>query len=156
MRVTPDTNVLVEAAISRSGPAGEILARWIAGEMVLVTCEEIVGEFEEVMHQPRILGRYARITATTIAASGAALRQYSAFVTLTHIPRVIPQDPDDDAVLACAVAGDADYIISRDRHLLGLRMYEGIPIITAPVLLRAFRGEVREESPTFVSSGAVL
>ena len=48
------------------------------------------------------------------------------------VPRVVPTDPDDDHVLAAALAGQADLIASGDkRDLLPLGSYEGIPIITA-------------------------
>ncbi|HEV8582491.1 MAG TPA: PIN domain-containing protein [Thermoanaerobaculia bacterium] len=48
-----------------------------------------------------------------------------------EIPPVIEQDPDDDAVLACAVAARAEVIISGDRHLLNLGRFQAIQIITA-------------------------
>jgi len=43
---------------------------------------------------------------------------------------IIKDDPDDDRVLECAVAGHADYIVSGDRHLLKLGSYDSIPILT--------------------------
>jgi predicted nucleic acid-binding protein len=43
----------------------------------------------------------------------------------------VTADPDDDAILACALAAGADAIVSGDRHLLDLKVYEGIPIVTA-------------------------
>ena len=43
----------------------------------------------------------------------------------------IPADPVDEMVLACAVEGQADLIVSGDRHLLDLGEYQGIPIVTA-------------------------
>ena len=47
----------------------------------------------------------------------------------------IPADPADNMVLACAVEGHANYIVSGDTHLLSLREYAGIPIITARAFL---------------------
>jgi uncharacterized protein len=43
---------------------------------------------------------------------------------------VIKDDPDDDHVLECAIAGKADFVVSGDRHLLKLGPYEGIPIVS--------------------------
>lgn len=43
---------------------------------------------------------------------------------------LIQQDPSDNRVLECAQAANADYIISGDEHLLKLRSFEGIPILT--------------------------
>lgn len=47
------------------------------------------------------------------------------------IPPTIIADPDDDHVLACALAAEAELIVSGDRHLLGLGVYQNIEIITA-------------------------
>ncbi|MFZ2161897.1 MAG: PIN domain-containing protein [Sideroxyarcus sp.] len=47
------------------------------------------------------------------------------------IPPTILADPDDDHVLACAHASDAEVIVSGDKHLLGLGAFKGIEIITA-------------------------
>ena len=47
-----------------------------------------------------------------------------------RIRRVVPNDPDDDAVIACALAARADLVVSGDKHLLGLGgQYEGIRIV---------------------------
>ena len=48
---------------------------------------------------------------------------------------VIPDDPDDEKVLACALQGQADLIVSGDRHLLDLGKFQGVSIITARALL---------------------
>ena len=48
------------------------------------------------------------------------------------IPAVIADDQEDDQVLACAVAGHADLIVSGDKHLHSLGgQYHGIPIVKA-------------------------
>ena len=48
----------------------------------------------------------------------------------------ICRDPDDDHVLACAMAADADIIVSRDKDLLDLHEYQGIPILASPDALQ--------------------
>lgn len=50
-------------------------------------------------------------------------------------PKVVIADPDDDVVVACAVAGDADYIVSGDRHLLKLGEHNDIPILRPTIFL---------------------
>ena len=58
---------------------------------------------------------------------------YSALTTVL-VPAIIPpaiiDDPDDDAVLACAVAAKADLVVSGDPHLLKLENYQDVPIVT--------------------------
>jgi predicted nucleic acid-binding protein len=51
-------------------------------------------------------------------------------VTPAATPRVVADDPDDDHVIAAAIAAQADLIVSGDRHLLTLGAHAGIPIVT--------------------------
>ncbi len=51
--------------------------------------------------------------------------------------QVIADDPDDNAVLACAIEGHAAYVVTGDGHLMSLGAYEGIPIVTPAQFLRA-------------------
>jgi len=50
--------------------------------------------------------------------------------------RVIQSDPDDDRILECAVAGNADLIVSGDRHLTKLKEFQGIGIVRPIDFLR--------------------
>lgn len=47
----------------------------------------------------------------------------------------VPDDPDDEIVLACAMEGQADLIVTGDQHLLALGTFRGIPIVTVRSLL---------------------
>lgn len=57
---------------------------------------------------------------------------------------IIMEDPDDNRVLECAVAGRADYIVSGDRRVLKLKAYAGIPILTARQFLDGVVQKVSE------------
>jgi predicted nucleic acid-binding protein len=67
------------------------------------------------------------LTATQIFEGYAAL---ATVVVPPIIPPAIADDPDDDAVLACAVAAKIDLVVSEDPHLVKLVQYEGIPAVT--------------------------
>jgi uncharacterized protein len=53
----------------------------------------------------------------------------------------VPRDPDDDKIIACAVAAGAQYLVSRDRDLLSLASYAGVSIIAPEEFLRLVRAQ---------------
>lgn len=67
------------------------------------------------------------LSATQIFEGSAAL---TTMVVGATVPPAIIDDPDDDAVLACAVGAKADLVVSGDPHLLKLEHYQGISIVT--------------------------
>lgn len=145
LRVTPDVNILVSGTLFRGGASGEILAAWQEERLALVTCETIVAQYEDVLRSPRIQRKYKFVNNHTVAASAAALRTYSILAEPVNVPRVC-RDPDDDVVLACAVTGQADYVISGDQDLLVLNTHEGIPILTPRAFVTILQGEGPVES----------
>lgn len=73
-----------------------------------------------------------RLTGQTPDGIAGDLRMLAILVTPISVPRVVPTDPDDDEVLAAALAGAAGLIASGGRRdLLPLDSNEGIPIVTA-------------------------
>lgn len=128
LRAVLDTNVIISGTIQGSSSAGAILKAWQEGRFLLVTSETLILEARRVFAHPRIL-KY-RITATQIEKVFYNLRTYG-IMTEGKVPvDVIQEDPADNAVLAAAVEGDADYIVSGDQHLKKLRRYHGMKIIT--------------------------
>ncbi len=75
--------------------------------------------------------------------SAALLRRVSTVVEPREAIEVIAKDPDDNRILEAAVAGKAEMIISGDRHLLDIRSFRGVPVVTPRQfldLLRKTRG----------------
>jgi putative PIN family toxin of toxin-antitoxin system len=116
MRVVLDTNILVRAAGPRGGPATDLFER-LSDEHVLIVSPELLDELGRVMSYDRVrqihLLSDAEIRAfvESIAAGGSVVSLPA------PIPRVVPHDPDDDAVVATAVAGQAQVLCTRNRHL---------------------------------------
>jgi putative PIN family toxin of toxin-antitoxin system len=134
LRVVLDTNVLISAL---HFPDGTLSGLWeplyderfrliLSPAIVIELTEKLRGKFgwEEVELQRllRTLVRKADVVRPTV------------------VPEAVPGDADDNEIVACAVAGDADVIVSGDRHLLKLREYQGIPIVRPMDFLRMVGG----------------
>jgi putative PIN family toxin of toxin-antitoxin system len=123
-----DTNVLVSGIIAK-GYSAIILDAARRGEIQLVTSSHLIEEFSEVIARRHIARKYPKA-----AGEAESLLDFiRAFGKLTAgIPdeQGISPDRDDDFVLACAVEENADCIVSGDPHLLRLKSYQGIPILT--------------------------
>ncbi len=72
----------------------------------------------------------------------AEWRRAAEFVVPAEIPTDAVRDPKDRIVLACAVGGNADYIVSGDKDLLALAVYEAIPILSASAFLKHLTDEI--------------
>ncbi|OYT90693.1 MAG: putative toxin-antitoxin system toxin component, PIN family [Burkholderiales bacterium PBB3] len=130
MRIVIDTNLLVSGVISAGLPR-QLVDAGKAGEFEMCTSEVLLAELLDVIGRGKFAARLAQAGLTPLAI-GQDLRALAVVVSPTSVPRVVPTDPDDDHVLAAALAGAADLIASGDkRDLLPLGSYQGIPIITA-------------------------
>ena len=130
MRVVLDTNLLVSGVIFRGLPR-QLLEAARSGQFELCTSEVLLAELLDVLARPKFAQPLAQAGQTPQGIVDE-LRRLAIMVTPAHVRRVVPTDPDDDHVLAAALYGGADLIVSGDRHdLLPLANYEGMAIITA-------------------------
>jgi len=130
IHVVLDTNVLVSSLFgARDGSAPrQVLKLWREGAFTSCFSEASMAEAREV------LGRFVDHPRDKDGSVQVLLRMLpdaSAWVPLPPIlPRVVPNDPDDDVIVATAVAGRVDAIVSGDADLLALGSHEGIPVLT--------------------------
>ncbi|MDP9964602.1 putative PIN family toxin of toxin-antitoxin system [Variovorax paradoxus] len=139
MRFVIDTNLLVSAIISTGLPR-QLLDAARAGEFELCTSEILLAELLDVLGRGKFAVRLAQagLSPKTLVDD---LRGLAIVVTPAKVPRVVPTDPDDDHVLAAALAGAVDLIASGDRRdLLPLGSYAGIPIVTAREAMERIAG----------------
>jgi putative PIN family toxin of toxin-antitoxin system len=117
LRVVADPGVLVSGVLTRVGPPAEILDRWRAGEFDLVVSPKLLGELEDVLLRPTFRSAISELDARDYVDGLAAE------AVLVPDPDEVPavtRDPDDDYLVALAVAADADAIVSGDTHLTEL------------------------------------
>ena len=133
MRVVADTNIVVSGLLWRGSPR-RVLDAARDGIIELFTSAALLDELEAVLSREKFSQRLAK---ANVAADELVLG-YAVLATLIEVEAVEPvilADPDDDAVLACALAGECDIITSGDGHLLRLKEYGGIRILTAAEIL---------------------
>ena len=138
-RIVSDSTVLVSAFLAPQGVAAAVLAQIRAGRAVLVLSDAILAETARVLlTYPHIRQRYHYPdTAVQEFCDGLAHvgEVRTDFPPLSGVCR----DPNDDMVLACAVAAGAQYLVTRDNDLLVLQQYEGIVIVTPEAFLAWLR-----------------
>ncbi len=116
MRIVLDTNVLVRAAAKADGLAGRLLHTISAGPHRLIISPCILDEVARVLAYRRIRSRWG-LTDEDIQEHVNLLAASAEIVEPVTIERVVPADPDDDAIIQTALSGRADVLCTRDVHL---------------------------------------
>lgn len=130
LRVVLDTNLFVSSLLVKSGLPAQAVAAWRERSYLLVTSPPLIAEIVHTLNYDRIRRKY-NITDDDVGQLLTLLEKDALIVPgQIEISGVIPDDPDDERVLACALEGQADLIVSGDQHLLDLKSYQDIPIVT--------------------------
>lgn len=132
MRVVADTNTIISGLLWRGLPR---LVLDAARDCIieLFTSIALLEELENVLSREKFA---TRLEAAKVTAHGLVLG-YAALATIGEVEPIEPvilSDPDDNAVLACALAAQCEVITSGDSHLLNLKQYREVRILTASEL----------------------
>lgn len=127
-----DTNVLI-SGILFGGKPREVLRLAIAGVIAAYLSPSMLRELREVLVRPKF-----KLPSEVAFAIVEQLQLNLKMVYSREVIPVIEADPDDDAVIACAVAAQADFIITGDPHLLDLGTYQQIEILSPAAYLVRF------------------
>jgi putative PIN family toxin of toxin-antitoxin system len=129
-RVVLDTNVFV--SILKKGRLRKILDLWLSDRFILVVSDEIVKEIFEVLSRPKFA-----FSAGEINELGDLIFE-KAIVCNPQNRVQICSDPSDNKFIECAVAGEADYLVSGDAHLQALLKYQEISVISPSDFMAKF------------------
>jgi hypothetical protein len=127
VRLVIDTNVLVSALLSGTSLPAHLIVLWREGRFDLLTSAEQLDELMRVTRYPKIRERLSP------AVAGRLINELRDIATVIGRLPVITasSDPDDNYLLAMALAGSADFLVTGDkRDLLALKLYEGTRIMT--------------------------
>jgi len=128
-RVVFDTNVLVSAMLS-DGKPHSLLMEAISKKFTLVVSDLILEEFEDVIQRPKF-----RFTVDEFGMMFHVLMQTVELVDVVSNFNVVERDFKDDMVLETAYDGKADFIVSGDDHLLSLKSFRDIKIVSVNEML---------------------
>lgn len=131
-----DTNILISGILWRGVPFQ--LLRWAEqGRLTIYSSLDIMAEVYRVLHYQR----FQRYIDKRRALPGALFEKIESLCTIVHVDQSVSgvcPDADDEKFLACALAAGVNVIVSGDGHLLDIKQYQSIRILTA----RAFYDEI--------------
>ena len=141
MRVVLDTNTVVSGFLWGNQPRALIEAA-IDERIELFTCAGLIEELAGIL--PR--QKFSRRLTEKQLSIPALIARYSALAEIIEpaiLAGAVSPDPDDDLVLATAIAANAELIVSRDKHLRNLKHFHRIPILNATDALHRIEQQTR-------------
>ena len=124
MKAVLDTNIFI-SGIFWKGASNKVILNWKEGKFTLVTSLEAVSEIIKVLKDFKI-----RLSDEMIKEWIDLIIRNSIIVEPKEKIEAVKDDPKDSIFIETAVAGNVDYIISQDNHLLKLKEFRGIKIVT--------------------------
>ena len=135
IRAALDANALLSGFVGRFHPTsapGEVVRRWQASEFELVTSNHIIGEVTRALQKPYF---QRAISTGDIADAIHLLATDATRVAITSQIRGVASHSEDDLVIATAVDGNVDYLVTGDAALLRLGSYRGVTIVSPRAFL---------------------
>jgi putative PIN family toxin of toxin-antitoxin system len=131
-RVVLDTNLLVGSAYAPRSASRRIVDACLRGELTALVSAALRREYELILARA-VAGRRD-------AEPLRRLLEVAEAVEPMQTPRVVPDDPDDDKLVAAALAGGADALVTNDRHLLALDPHGPLRIVRPAEFVRLWEG----------------
>lgn len=133
MRIVIDTNLIIAARFNPESASAKILEKAEKGELELIWSDGMYREAMQILQNVRADEKFYKRIEKILNNSHK----------VTQLPRIniIQEDPSDNMFLAAALQGGADYIVSNDRHLLHLKEFQGIPIVSSQQALQKRQSE---------------
>jgi len=139
IKVVMDTNVVISSAISSDGNPAHIFEMLLLEKIENYTTTEIIEEIKEVMKRPKIT-KLVGLPEREFVISN--FESFSTKIKPLISLNEVEDDPDDNKFLECAVFANVNYIISGDDHLLKIKDFRGILIITPAEFVRLIESRV--------------
>ncbi len=129
IRAVLDTNVFVSAVINPKGVPARILNAWRDDQFQLLMSEPILNEIAAVLRYPKTRRRH-QWSEQQIDTFLEDLAHLAIILSPKQPVTVVVEDPPDNRYLECAAEGQAECLVSGDQHLLKVKTWQGISILT--------------------------
>ena len=130
LRAVLDTNIFISSLLNKNGTPARLSDLWKDSQYILLSSPPILREIKTVLELPRIKTKYG-LNDLDIQKLLKLIEMDAILVPgIMDVGNAIPEDPSDHIFLSCALEGGADVIVSGDRHLLNLKKFKGIPIMS--------------------------
>jgi uncharacterized protein len=103
--------------------------------------DDILEELAEVLRRPGRNRRRYQYPDSAVVEFCQGLARFATMVSDVPEVRGVVRDPNDDKIIACALAAGAGYIVTRDKDLLSLGLHEGVAMISPEAFLRVLRAQ---------------
>lgn len=123
-KVVIDTNVVV-STFGWGGKPADIIRLITSGKILNFTSVEMLTELKKVVSYPRLA-----FSETLQAEIMEIMFNASSIVERHESVNIIDDDTEDNKILECAISAGAEFVVSGDKHLLTLKSFEGIKIVT--------------------------
>jgi hypothetical protein len=120
------------------GGSNKIIMLVDEGKITLLMSREIVEEYNDVIKSDEVA---EKIEKKSLVAQETIIKVINECVIIEPKEKlsVVKEDPDDDKFLECAVEGDAEYLVSNDKHLLKLKKYKKIRVVKPEEFLKILK-----------------
>jgi putative PIN family toxin of toxin-antitoxin system len=129
LEVVIDTNVFI-SALTGGRTTSKIHTALRKGAFKIVLSDALLTELIDVLNRPEF-----GISNSDLADFIAFIRTYAKIITTDQIITIC-RDPEDNMILECAVSGKAKYIVTGDKDLLTLKIFQNIPILTPSIFIK--------------------
>jgi len=138
MKVVLDTNIFI-SGIFWEGDSNKVILAWKDKKFTLVNSQEIIFELIKVLKDFKI-----RLPEEIINEWIKLISNNSEIVMIENDLNIIVEDLSDNKFIETALVGKADYIITQDNHLLKLKEFEGIRILTPKEFLNIIKNGMQK------------
>ncbi|MBI5003199.1 putative toxin-antitoxin system toxin component, PIN family [Candidatus Woesearchaeota archaeon] len=134
MRVVLDTNVFISGIFWEGNASSAIIEAWRNRKFILISSHAILEEFVRVLRSFKI-----QMNEEMIQEWERMIIENAVIVEPLHKLEIVKADPSDDKFFEAAIAGNAQYIVSQDRHLLQVREYQSMQVLTPSEFLQKLK-----------------